>query len=535
MVLDHRGKAIPDRAPTARRNAVLTPAKLDRIRSEFQSELASIKRDHADQQRLNSSAGLNGLVGGFSGQGFNGQGYSTTGQPYTLALANNYTPISLNRVLLSYSYMTQGLIQIFVDLPVEDAFRGGIKFKSDELDEDDLKKLNQTFKRQRSLKSAFGTGLSRVNMQAGYDLANSDLKANMLAQSWKRLFGGAGLIINTDQDFRKELRIDAIREDSPLTFIPADRWELVLSAMNIYDQNNPTPFNYYGLDIHRSRILQLIGKEAPSYVRLRLQGWGMSILEYSIRAVNAYVKFESLLFELLDEAKIDVWKIQGFNTSLASEIATDQIRRRLLLGNELKNFQNGIAMDAEDDYQQKTIAFTGIADIKEGLRTDLCAYLRFPKNKLFGESAGGFSSGKDSLDNYNATVEGVRVDAEPELIATGSLRCQQLFGFIPEDLEPEWTPLDVLDGTEQEAVKTSKQNRATSLFSLGLTDGKETSEILKKEELLVIDTAVLKGLREPEPPLSANPDEVEGQQKHEAKLAAAKPAAGSDRGNARRK
>ena len=37
----------------------------------------------------------------------------------------------------------------------------------------------------------------------------------------------------------------------------------------------------------------------------------MSILEYSIRAVNAYLKFESLLFELLDEAKIDVWKIQG--------------------------------------------------------------------------------------------------------------------------------------------------------------------------------------------------------------------------------
>ena len=115
-----------------------------------------------------------------------------------------------------------------------------------------------------------------MNCQSGYNFANSDLKANMLSSAgrWKRLFGGAGLIVNTDQDFRKELRVDRIREDSPLTFIPADRWELVLSAMNIYDPTNPTPFNYYGLDLHASRVLKLVGKEAPSYVRLRLQGWG---------------------------------------------------------------------------------------------------------------------------------------------------------------------------------------------------------------------------------------------------------------------
>lgn len=533
MILDHKGREAKTRAPVTRRRDGL-PARLDKLRTDFQTALTTITKQNAEQQERNNSAGLSGLVGAFSGQGFNGQGYSTTGQPYTLALANNYTPLSLNRVLLNYTYTTQGLIQIFVDVPVEDAFRGGVKFKSDELDEDDLKKLNQNFKRQRPLNGAFRTGLGRVNQQAGYNFANSDLKANMLGQSWKRLFGGAGLIINTDQDFRKELRVDAIREDSPLQFIPADRWELVLSAINIYDPNNPTPFNYYGLDIHRSRVLKIIGKEAPSYVRLRLQGWGMSILEYSIRAVNAYVKFENLLFELLDEAKIDVWKIEGFNTSLASEIATDQIRRRLLLGNELKNFQNGIAMDAEDDYMQKQISFTGIAEIKEGLRTDLCAYLRFPKNKLFGESAGGFGSGKDSLDNYNSTIEAIREDSMPELLTTGSLRCQQMFGFIPEDLDVEWTPLDVLDGTEQEAIKTSKQARATGLFSLGLTDGKETSEILKKEGLLVIDTAVLQGLREPEPPLSANPDEVEGAQKHEQKMAAASKPKGGERGNRRR-
>lgn len=487
----------------------------------FRGELAAIKK--TQDERLNSS-GLQGLVDTCfpqTGPGFQ----STTALPSTLSNNNSYVPISLNRILLSYSYMTQGLLRTVVDQVVEDAFRGGIRFKSDELEEEDLALLNRNFKRQRGRKSSRGTPGAKVNVNAGYNLANSDLQSVKQACKWARLYGGAGLIVNTDQDFRTELDVDRIREDSPLTFIAADRWELILSQMNIFDDRIPTPFNYYGLDLHRSRVMKLIWAEAPSYIRLRLQGWGMSILEESIRPVNAFLKFEDLLFELLDEAKIDVYKITGFDAALASESATSKIARRIALSNQMKNYQNALVMDAKDEYEQKVMgSFTGIADIWEGLRINLCAYLKFPTNKLFGQSAGGFGSGKDSLDNYNSTVECMREVAEPLAVGAGELRSQQLFGFIPEDLEAEFSPLDVLDGVEQEQVKTSKQARAIALFTTGLTDGKETSEILKKEELLVIDTAVLKGLREPEPPLSQNPDEVEGAQKHEQKLAAAKPA-----------
>lgn len=527
MILDQHGKETKERV-RGRANGMKRAGQ--EILDGFRSELASIKSEQANRVKLMSEGegrenSFGGLLSGLFQQNAlnNGSGPSATSQPFTLSNANFYVPITLNRILLSYSYMTQGLLRTVVDQPIEDAFRGGVKFTSDELDEEDLTKLNRAFKRMQKKRPKKGAEIVRTNINAGYELSNSDLKANMMCAKWARLYGGSGLIVNTDQDFRTELDVERIKDESPLAFIAADRWELILSQMNLFDERIKTPYNYYGLPLHASRVTKMMGAEAPSYIRLRLQGWGMSILEESIRAVNAYIKFENLLFELLDEAKINVYKIKGFNTSLASDVATEKIHRRVTLGNQLKNFSNALAMDSEDDYAQKQLTFSGLAEIKEGLRLDLCAYLKIPMNKLFGQSAGGFSSGKDSLDNYNSTLETIREGVEPALIESGGLRAQQLFGFVPEDLEVEFSPLDVLDGTEQEAIKTSKQARALALNQSGLTDGKETSEILKKEELLIIDTAVLEGTREQEPPLSQNPDEVAAGQDHELKMAKAKP------------
>lgn len=472
---------------------VLTKAAA--LRVQFRKELDNIKAELNRRE----NAGLSSLLDGLYGATGIPTDPNTASLPYTLSNANSYQPITLNRILLSYSYMTQGLLRTVVDQPVEDAFRGGIKFKTDELSPEELKKLNNAFKRRRPFANN-RKGIAKVNPQAGYDLSNSDLDAVKYTAKWARLYGGAGLVVNTDQDFRKELDPEKIKEDSPLQFIAADRWELVLSQVNLFAETSETPYNYYGLPLHRTRVVRMTGAEAPSYIRLRLQGWGMSVLEECIRAVNAYIKFENLLFELLDEAKIDVYKIKGLNTALATDSGTEMVRRRITLSNQLKSYQFALSMDSEDEYHQKQLTWSGLAEIKEGLRTDLCAYLKFPKNKLFGESAGGFSSGKDSLDNYNSIVQCLREVIEPLLLCAGELRAKQMFGIVPEDLQVIWSPLDVLDGVEQEAVKTAKQNRISQLFSAGLITDKEAAAMLRAEELLTgEETEVEKGLRSVDP------------------------------------
>lgn len=415
-------------------------------------------------------------------------------QPFTLAESNSYTPITLNRILLSYSYMSQGLIQTVVRQPVEDAFRGGINIKSSELDGKDLATLFNTIRRTRS-RSKF---TRQINPNAAINRCISDIQAAMDTITWSRLYGGAGLIVNTDQDFRTPLNVEAIGPDTPLEFIAADRWELILSQTNIWDDRNPTPFNFYGIPLNRTRVVKVLGVEAPSYIRLRLQGWGMSEIERCIRPINSFCKFENLVFELLDEAKIDVYKIQGFNDALLTDEGTANAQKRILLSNRLKNFQDALAMDTEDDYMQKQLTFSGLAELWNEIRLNLSSALKIPMNKLFGQSASGFSSGEDALENYNSLVEQVRMNAEPVVQEIIDLRCQQLFGFVPE-YSIEWQPLKVLNGVESESVKSSKQKRTMELFQQRLLTGIEASRVLRDDHLLNIDTEVSSGVRDVDP------------------------------------
>ena len=447
----------------------------------------------ADQTQTPRENSLNDMLDGvFAGNNIYTQ--QTISQPFTLAESNSYTPITLNRILLSYSYMSQGLIQTVVRQPVEDAFRGGINIKSSELDGKDLAVLYNTIRRTRS-RSKFSR---QINPNAAINRCISDIQAAMDTITWSRLYGGAGLIVNTDQDFRTPLNVESIGPDTPLEFIAADRWELILSQTNIWDDRQPTPFNFYGIPLNRTRVVKVLGVEAPSYIRLRLQGWGMSEIERCIRPINSFCKFENLVFELLDEAKIDVYKIQGFNDALLTDEGTANASKRILMSNRLKNFQDALAMDTEDDYMQKQLTFSGLAELWNEIRLNLSSALKIPMNKLFGQSASGFSSGEDALENYNSLVEQVRMDAEPVVQEIIDLRCQQLFGFIPE-YSIEWQPLKVLDGVDAEQVKSSKQKRTMELFQQRLLTGIEASRILRDDHLLNIDTEVSEGVRDVDP------------------------------------
>lgn len=475
--------------------------------------------------------GLEQLIDGIAPGGIPYQTAQTIALPYTLAEGSAYTPLTLNRILLSYAFMSQGLIQTVIKQPVEDAFRGGFTIKTKELDEEELTLLSNTLKRPRRIKRK--DRLQRnISSNAAVNLGHSDMRVMMDVLNWSRLYGGAGLIINTDQHFSAPFDINKLGIDSPLEFIAADRWELILAQTNIYDAKFPCPFNYYGLPLHASRVVKVLGVEAPAFIRLRLQGWGMSEIERCIRAINSFVKFENLIFELLDEAKIDVFKITGFNDALLTDDGTSNTKRRISLANQLKNFQGAIAMDKEDDYAQKQITWSGLAEIWNELRLNLSSALKIPMNKLFGQSATGFGGGEDALENYNSLVEQVRVDADPVVIEVVDLRCQQLFGFVP-DYTVEWKPLKVLDGVQEEDVKTSKQARAMDLFAQRLVTGQEVSTILRSDNLLHIDTEVSQGLRDVEPtmPNDGDPsDKAVKAQADQAKTAAAakktaKPAA----------
>lgn len=432
-------------------------------------------------QRQNDLTGL--VEGIFSQPGMYGH-TETIATPYTFAMGVQYTPLSLDRIALTYGYAGYGLVQTLIDIPVEDALRGGVEIETDELDVEELELLH-TFRDE-----------------------NEDDEAVKETLKWCRLYGGGALLTEAgEEDPRTPFNPETLTPDSALRFIAADRWELVLTGASVLNINQPglnnltqqkinIPYMYYTVPINDTRVKRVIGKKAPSFLRVRLQGWGMSELERCLRDINAFVKFQNVIFELIDEKKLDIFKIQQFNQMLASAEGTALIQKRIQLNSVLKNYKNATAMDVEDDFVQKELTMAGIADIYQELRQNLSASLGIPEAKLFGQSSSGFSSGQDTIENYNALVEsGVRATMKPLLKHTIDLRCQQLFGFVPA-YKIKFKPLRVLSEPEEEAVLTSRQNRALTLYDRQLFTAQELMESLDKDKLLNVCTEVQQGLRE---------------------------------------
>ncbi len=412
--------------------------------------------------------GLSDVIGFGSGNPFGTQiGSEQISQPTTIFRNLRWYLVSNFRQVLSEAYMELGLIQTVCSVPVEDALRGGIEISSKELSPEQIEELQISIDRDDDLGTLGQAGV------------------------WNRLFGGAAVLILTDQDPFEELDLDSIDPDEDLQFRALDMWELFWDKQNAegYDptiqSEDFTHYNYYGEQIHKSRVLRLKGLTAPSFIRPRLRGWGFSVVEILVRSINQYLKATDLGFEVLDEFKVDIYKIKNLVMSLMTPEGENAVKRRIQLANYQKNYQNAVVMDSEDDWDHKQLSFAGLAEAMAGIRMQVASDLRMPLTKIFGISATGFNSGEDDIEVYNSMVESqVRVKLKPVALKMVEVKCAKLFGMVPQDLVLSWKPLRVLSSEQEENVKTQKFTRLTGALQAGAISHKTFIDSCNKDNLL---------------------------------------------------
>lgn len=401
----------------------------------------------------------------------------------TIAYNNNYSLITLNRIILTYLYTSSGIFQTAIDLPTQDALSRGIEIESDQMSPNDIDELLDFMEE------------------------SGQWSALLSAWNWARLYGGSGLVINTNQEAKEPLDYKKLNR-SPLEIYDADRWQFDNAHPYAGDFDEmlfgkpPDHFYLYGQQIHESRVIKIRGKRAPYYVRRQLRGWGMSEGERMIKDLNLYLKTQNVLYEILDESKIDVYKIKGLAQKLIHEAGTTAITRRIQLANELKNYVNALVLDAQDEYEQKSLTFAGLADISKENRIGICSALRMPQTKLFGLSASGFNTGESDLENYNMMVESeTRAPMKQvirELITLNMFHLwgrKALFRF-------KFPPLRLLGAKEEQEVKDSQQTRALALYDRGLINSGELGQMLENDSVITVDTNLTSGKLpdQPDPP-----------------------------------
>lgn len=459
-------------------------------------------------KKENSAAINNGLSEAFGLPSNNFYGPGGGGNPYAPQVSQTNTLfenlrwylISNFRQPLSEAYVEIGLIQTVIDVPVDDGLRGGIEIQSKQLSEDQIKELSISIDRDDDLTTAG---------QAG---------------KWQRLYGGAGIIVIVgDQDPEESLDIASIDKNTELEFRACDMWELFPDNQNIEGYDPSTQgielehYNYYGQKIHKSRVMVLKGRTAPSFLRPRLRGWGLSEVETLVRSVNQYLKATDLGFACLDEFKVDVYKIKDLVNSLLSPQGEQKVRQRIQIANAQKNYQNAIVIDGEDDWDHKQLSFAGLAETMQGIRMQVAADMHFPITKLFGTSASAGIGNQDQndLENYNNMVESqVRNKLKYNILRMLEIKCQHLFGMIPDDLEIKFKPLRELTAEQEENVKTQQFNRLLSARQVSEISSKDFKEGINKgdllpvqidlsEEILTVDDAE-EGDENPEKPKDGN-------------------------------
>src|ERR1019366_3949025 len=269
-----------------------------------------------------------GMWGGQLGFGSN---YGTPVNQVTTMFNNNRgNYITNQRFELNEFYTQQGIAQNFIKVPVADALKGGIEIKSKQASPEEIEAVS-------------------------YKMDEQDDIANLAeAMDWTRLFGGAGLIIMTGADKKTKFNPEALKQGYPLDFRAADMWELPFASYRGDQQvtqglgllDNATGFSYYGETIERSHVLTMKGLRAPSLIRPRFLGWGVSVLEGAVAAINQYLKAVNVLFEVIDEFKVDYYKIKNLNADLLNPAALQALYERLTLMNTAKNYTNAAVMDS---------------------------------------------------------------------------------------------------------------------------------------------------------------------------------------------
>lgn len=378
------------------------------------------------------------------------------------------------RQVLAQAYVEIGLFGIIVDVPVDDALRGGVEVHSEELEEAEINDL-----------------LAFMEEVGDFEVAGEGMK-------WARLFGGGAIIpIVEDQDPEEPLDLESIDENTEIELRAVDLWELYSGMLNTSGQaDDPDPmkivensefYMYYSQKIHKSRVLKIKGRRAPSWIRPRLRGWGLSVVENVVRSMNQYLKNANVTFELIDEAKLDIFMLEGLAATLQTDEGFALAQRRVQMANARKNYLTATVLDGKDKFEQRTLTFAGMADVQAGARMQVAADLRMPLTKIFGVSAAGFNSGEDDIEVYNGMIESqIRPQVRPHIIKIVKIRCMQLFGFIPDDLTVKFHSLRMLSGVDEQTVKSSKHTALLAARSANEISRFEYREAVNKGKLLDI-------------------------------------------------
>lgn len=342
---------------------------------------------------------------------------------------NRFTITSMNDYLeMEAAYYDNWIAAAVIDNPVEDATR-----------------------EWRTFSGKYAADIH--NAEKRYEV----MERTQDAFTWAGVYGGAGLLLVTDQDFGSELDLSKIKKGSLKRLVYLDRTMISPSA---YNHTDPTAENYMRAEtyringgsqnVHHSHFILAPGSPLPPRLRMLNNGWDDSILRRCMEDLKDSAAAKSGVASLIQEANVDVISRQNLGTDLSSGDMDQELTNRFITFGMMKSMFRLALLDDTEKFDRKQISFGGLGEILSVLMEWTAGAAKQPMTRLFGvQSKGLGDSGEGDTRNYYNRIRG---DQEKKyrkfLNRIDEVLIRSTLGEMPDDLDYEFNPLDIPSESE---------------------------------------------------------------------------------------
>lgn len=332
---------------------------------------------------------------------------------------------------IAAAYRGSWLISKIVDLPALDMVREGREWEADDAE---IKKIEEA---ERKLK-----------------VWPVLLEALVLG----RLGGGAVLLGTNASDLSQPLG-----KSEKLLYLKAISRHRLTPGTIDFDPGSPTfdePlfFTLSGRGsndkIHSSRLLIFRGERVPDLLGnlTELDWWGDSIIDRVDRAVKDAQTVSEGFAGLVDEAKLDVYRIAGLAERMLQPGGEGKLRERFETTAMGKSNWRGIYLDKEDEWQTRQLNWTGMPEMVRTYLAIVAGAADIPATRLLGKSPDGMNAtGEGDEKNYRSKIAtGQEMTLRPMLekldavlLPTAGVKAGLYWTFSPLDSPSEKELADI--------------------------------------------------------------------------------------------
>lgn len=301
---------------------------------------------------------------------------------------------------------------------------------------------------------------------------------------WASLYGGVAILVLTDKSTASPLSAGQVIE----RLIILEQQKIQPKGKkneNVFDDN----FGRYDLyevngkiNVHHSRLLFINATKRP----IREQEhhlWGLSDIEPVYEVLKRFDALSTNVGDLVQESKVDVFKMDGLTTRLASGFENEIVKAMSAI-QLIKSSTNSLLIDKENEYEQKELTFAGLRDLLIEFRNAVAGAAEIPVTILFGQSVSGLASGDEDIQNYHESIQGLQESRlRPAFERLDPIITTMAVGFFPDDWWFEFVPLQELKQEQQISMLSNFATATQTLMQNGVLTEMQVANELKESGL----------------------------------------------------